>query len=178
MVADFGRCLVAVKAVSVFHDEFAAAHQTKARATLVAKFGLDLVQVLGQLFVAFDVLAHHIRHDFFAGRLNDEIAAVAVFDAQQLGPVGGETPGFLPQFRWLNDRHCHFNSASAVHLFPHNRFNLANHTQPHGHIAVNASAQFFDQTCARHELMAGDFSVAGRFFQGGDEELGGFHGLL
>ena len=82
MVADFGGCLVAVEAVSVFHDEFAAAHQTKARATFVAKLRLNLIQVLRQLFVAFDVLAHHISHDFFAGGLNDEIAAVPVLDAQ------------------------------------------------------------------------------------------------
>ena len=42
---------IGVKAVGVFHDEFAAAHQAETRPDLITKLGLDLVQIERQLAV-------------------------------------------------------------------------------------------------------------------------------
>ena len=96
---------------------------------------------------------------------------MAVLDAQQLGTHLLETAGFLPELGRLNHRHGHFNGAGAVHFFAHDGFDLADHAQAHGHVVVNAGAQFFDHAGAHHELVADDFSVGGCFFERGNEEL-------
>ena len=173
-------CAVAVfvEGVGVLHGELAPTHQAKARTALVAELGLNLVQVLGQLLVAFELLARDVGDDFFAGGLNHEIAPMAVLDAQQLGAHLVKAAGFLPQLSGLHHRHGHFNGTSAVHFFAHDGFDLAHHAQPHGHIAIDPGAQLFDHAGARHQLVADDLGVRGGFFQGRDKKLGGFHGEM
>ena len=73
---------IAVKAVRVFHDELASAHQTEAWTALVAELGLYLVEIFRQLFVAAQLLARNVGHHFFAGGLHHVVAVVPVFDAQ------------------------------------------------------------------------------------------------
>ena len=125
MVADFGSVDVAVKAVGVFHGEFTPTHQAKAGSALIPEFGLDLVQVFGQLLIAFDLLAHDVGHHLFAGGLDHVIAFVPVFDPQQFGAHLLEAPGFLPQLCGLHHRHGDLDGTRAVHLFAHDRFDLA-----------------------------------------------------
>jgi len=100
---------------------------------------------------------------------------VAVLDAQQLGPHGVETPGLLPQLSWLHDGHAQLHGARAVHFFTHDGFDLADHAQAQRHVVVDTGAQFLDEAGAQHELVAHHFSVGRGFFEGGNEELGGFH---
>ena len=178
LIAPFGARFVAVEAVGVLHDEFAPAHQAKARAALVAELGLDLVEVLGQLLVAAQVLPRDVGHGFFAGRLHDEIALVPIPHAQQLGAHGLKAAALGPQLARLDHRHHAFDGAGAVHLLAHDGLDLADHAQAHGHVGVDAGAQLLDHAGARHELVTDDFGVGGRFFQGADVELGGFHGGL
>ena len=178
LVAHFGGGLVAVKAVGVLHDELAPAHQAKARTAFVAEFGLDLVHVFWQLLVTADILAHHVGDDFLAGRLDHEVAAVPVLDAQHLRAHLVKAAGFLPEFGGLDHWHGHFDGASAVHFFAHDGLDLADDAQAHRHVVVDTGAQFFDQAGAHHQLMADDFGVSGGFLEGGNKELGGFHGLF
>ena len=103
---------------------------------------------------------------------------MAVFDAKQLIAHGVKAISFLPIFSRLNHGHGHFYRACAVHFLTHNGFYLAYDAQTHGHVSVDACTQFFDHTGAHHQLVAGDFSVGWGFFEGGDEELRGFHGGL
>ena len=98
LVASLGGRHVAVKAVGVLHGELAPAHQTKTWAALVAELGLDLVEVFGQLLVAANFLAGDVGDDFFARGLHDEVTAVSVFDAQQLGAHFFKASGLLPKF--------------------------------------------------------------------------------
>ena len=77
----------------------------------------------------------------------------------------------MPQLGGLNDGHRHFNCTGLVHLVAHDGLDLANHAHPHRHVVVNARAQLFDQTGARHQLVAGDFCVGRGFFQGGNVKL-------
>ena len=81
----------------------------------------------------------------------------------------------MPKLRGLDHGHGELDCASFVHLFAHDGFDLADHTQAHGHVVVNTGAELFDEAGAHHELVAHDFCVSGCFFEGGDEELGGFH---
>jgi hypothetical protein len=48
--------------------------------------------------------------------------------------------------------------------------------RPIGMYAVDAGAELLDHARARHQPVAGDLGVRGRFLEGGDQELGGFHG--
>ena len=103
---------------------------------------------------------------------------MTVFDAQQLGAHRFKAAGFLPEFGRLNDRHAHFDGTCPIHFLANNGFDLADHTQAHGHVVVNAGPQFFDQAGTHHQLVADDFCVGRGFLEGGNEELGGFHGLF
>ena len=38
--------------------------------------------------------------------------------------------------------------------------------------------EFLDHAGAHHQFMAGDLGVGGGFFEGGDQELGGFHRVI
>ena len=178
LVAELGAGSVFVKAVGVFHDELAPAHQTKTGAALVAEFGLNLVKVFGQLLIAAQILPRNVSNHFFAGRLNYKLVIVAVLNAQQLGAHFLEAPCFLPQLGRLHDGHGAFNRACAVHLLAHNGLNLANHAQAHRHIGINTCAQTLDKTSAHHQLVANDFGIGRRIAQGGEVELRSFHGRV
>ena len=178
LVTLLGRIAVAVKTVGVLHDELAPTHQAKTGTTLVTELGLNLVEIFRQLLVTAQFLLGNISDHFLGGGLNHEVSAMAVFDAQQLGAHLVEAPGFLPQLGGLHHRHGHLNSLRAVHFFAHDGLNLADHTQAHGHVGVDASAEFFDHAGAHHQLVTGDFGVGRGFFEGGNQELGGFHALV
>ena len=45
LVADKGGFVIGVKAIGIFHDEFARAHEAKARADFIAEFGLYLIKI-------------------------------------------------------------------------------------------------------------------------------------
>ena len=160
--------MVAVKAVGIFHDELTATHQTKTRTTLVTEFGLNLVEVLRQLFVAAKLLSRHIGDDFLAGGLHHKVTAMTVLDAQELRAHLFKATGLLPQLSRLHHRHGHFNGASAIHFLAHDGFYFANDAQAHRHVVVNTSAQAFDHAGAHHQLMTDHLGVGRRLFQGGN----------
>src|ERR1051325_1205278 len=87
---------VRMKAVGVLHDEFAPAHESEARPHLVAKFGLDLIQIERQLAVRAHDAAHEIGDDLFVRGTETEIALVAVFEAKELLAVNLPTAALLP----------------------------------------------------------------------------------
>ena len=154
VIGDLQRSGVCVEGVGVLHDEFAAAHQAEARADFVTEFGLDLVQVDWQLFVAVQLVAAQVGDHFFVGRAHAELATVAVFKAQQFRAVLFPTAGLLPQLSWLDTRHQHFQSACSVHFFANNGFGLAHDPQAHGQPGVEARSKFANHACAQHQLMA------------------------
>jgi hypothetical protein len=114
--------------------------------------------------------------DFLVGRADDEVALVAVLEAQQFRAVFRSAPGFFPQFEGLYCRHQQFDGPGAVHFLAHDVFDLAQHAQAHRHPGVDATRQATDQSGAQHQLVADDFGVGGSFLEGGDEELAGAHG--
>ena len=169
------RGIVGMEGISVFHDELARAHHAEARAHFVAEFGLDVVKVFRQLFVAVDFFAHDVGDDFLAGRAHAEIAVVAVFQAQQFFTVKFPAAGFLPQLGRLHHRHQQLHATRARHFFAHDVFDFAQHAQPHRHPSIKAGRVGFNQTGANHQLVAGKRGFGRGFFQGGNEKLAGFH---
>ncbi|MCY1551193.1 hypothetical protein D9M68_875060 [compost metagenome] len=101
---------------------------------------------------------------------------MAVLDAQQLGPHLVKAPGFLPELGRLHHRHRQLDGASTVHLFAHDEFHLLDHAQAHGHVAVDAGAELLDHAGAGHELVVDHLRIGRGFLEGGNKELGGFHG--
>ncbi len=79
--------------------------------------------------------------------------------------------GFLPKFSRLHDRHQQFNGARSIHFFADNAFNFTEGAKTHRHDVVDASGQFFNHAGAKHQFLANDFSVCGRFLHGGNKKL-------
>ena len=103
-----------MEGISVFHDKLARTHHTKARTYFIAEFGLDVVKVFWQLFVAVDFFSHDVGNDFFASRAHAEIAVMTVFQAQQFFTVKLPAAGFLPQFGRLYHRHQQLHATRAA----------------------------------------------------------------
>ena len=177
LITGLGADLVAVKAVGIFHDELATTHQAKAWAPLIAELGLNLIEIFGQLFVAAQVLTGDVGHHLLAGGLDDEIPLVAVADAQQFGAHLVKAPGFLPVLGGLDHGHRQLDRTGTVHFLSNNGFHLVDDAQPHRHVRVDARAQLFDHARPGHELVADHLGIGGRFFESGNEELRGFHGM-
>ena len=97
--------LVRIEGIGILHDELARAHHPEAGTNLVAELGLDVIEVDRQLLVALQFPARDIRDHLFGGRLDHEVALMAVLDAQQVGAVFVPASGFLPQLGGLHDRH-------------------------------------------------------------------------
>ena len=73
--------------IRVFHDEFARAHHAETRAHFIAKLGLNLIKIRGQLFVAFNLVADQIGDDLLVRRAETEGAVVAILQAREFGAV-------------------------------------------------------------------------------------------
>jgi hypothetical protein len=75
----------------------------------------------------------------------------------------------------LHRRHQQLDCPRAVHLFAHDRLDLANRPQPDRQVVVDAAGHAPDHAGAHHQFVADDFRVSGSFLQGADKETGGFH---
>ena len=76
------RRAVYIERVCILHDELAAAHQSKTWPDLVAKLGLDLVEIERHLAIAFYLPSHHVGNNFFMGWAHAEAPLLAVLKAQ------------------------------------------------------------------------------------------------
>jgi hypothetical protein len=84
------------KAVGVFHDELATAHQAKAGTELVAELVLNVVQVDGKLLVGTQLIANQGGHGLLMRGAQHELAAVAVIKAHELLAIGVDAAGLAP----------------------------------------------------------------------------------
>lgn len=166
---------VAVEGVCVLHREFAAAHDAETRTALVTELGLDLVEIDGQLLVRANFSAGDVGHHLLRRRLHDEVALVAILEAQQLVAHLVPAAGLLPQLARLHHRHQHLHRAGGVHFLTHDLLDLADHAQTHGHVRIEARAKLLDHAGTHHQLVRDDLRVSGRFLERGNEELGRFH---
>ena len=178
LIGRLKRGVVGMEGISVFHDELARAHHTETRAHFVAEFGLDMVKVFRQLFVAVDFFAYDVGNNFFTGWTHAEIAVMTVFQAQQFFTIKLPAAGFLPQLGRLYHRHQQLHATCAGHFFAHDIFNFAQYAQTHRHPSIKTGCVGFDQTGTNHQLVAGKCGFGRSFFKGGNEELGGFHGVF
>ena len=167
---------VPVEGVGILHRELAPAHHPKTWTTFVAKLRLNLIEILGQLAVAAQLLAGDVGDDLFGRGLDHEVAAMPVLEPQQLLAHALEPTGFFPQLGRLHHGHAQLDAPGFVELVTDDVLDLADAAQAHGHVGIQARTQLLDQTGTHHQLVADDFGIGRSFFERGDEELRGFHG--
>ena len=167
---------IGVKRIAVLHDEFAPAQDAEAGTALVAELGLDLVEVLRQRAVALQLAARQVGDGLLGGRLQHEVALVAVLEAQELRPVGLPAARLLPQLGGLHHRHRQLDRAGAVHLLAHDSLDLVQHAHAERQPGVDAGRQAPDQAGAQHQPVARYLGLGRHFLQRGDEKPAGSHG--
>jgi hypothetical protein len=178
-VGVFEAGFVGVERVAVFHDEFATAHEAEAGADFVAEFGLDLVEVDGELAVGADEVADDGGDDFFVGGAEGLGAVLAIgegeHDAFGLG-VGVPATGFLPEFSGLELGEEAFEGSGGVHFFADDLGDFAQDAEHEGEVGVEAAAQATDVAGPQEQFVAWDFGFCGVFTQGDQQHLGQSHG--
>ena len=80
---------VGVKAVAIFHDELAHAHQAPTGTRLVAELGLNLIDHQGELAVGIDLLACQSRHALLMRHGKHHVVPGAILEAQERRPGRG-----------------------------------------------------------------------------------------
>ncbi len=175
LIIQSGSGFIPVEAVRIFHDEFAAAHQSKAWTDLVAEFGLDLIEIQRHLPVGANFPAEEIGDHFLVCRPEAEIALVPVLEPEQLLAIEVPASGFSPQLRRRGDGHEQFLRSRPIHLFANDAFDFTEHSQAQREIGVDSGRDLPDQAGAQHEAMADRFSLAWIFSQCGDKGFGNAH---
>ena len=167
--------LIRMKGVGIFHQKLPCAHDAKAGADFIPEFGLNLIEIGGQLLVTAQLIADQVGNDFLVGWAEAEGAVVTILHSQQFRPVLFPATGLLPEFRRLGHRHQDFHGAGPVHLFADNGLHFAQHPQSQRQPVVEPGGQLADHAGANHQLMADDFGIGRGFFLGSDQKLTGTH---
>ena len=165
-----------MEAVGILHQELAGTHDTEARAHLVAELQLDLIEIHWQLLVAAQFAASQVRDHFLVGGAVDEFTLMAVLEAQQFRAKLPPAATFLPQFGGLRGRHQHLQSASAIHFFPDDVFDLPQYLKAHRQPGVLAGGEAADEPRAEHELVGNDLRFGRHFLEVGNGVGGKAHG--
>ena len=175
----FQGSLVQVEGVGILHEKLPGAQHAEAGPGFIAKLGLYLVVIDGQLFVASKLATGEIGDDLLVGWPETEIALVSILDLQQQALVVlAPASGFVPEFSRLDDRQHDFLCAGSIHLLTNDVLYLLQYTQSHGHPAVDARCELANQAGPDHQLMANDFRVCRCLFQGGNGVFGSSHSCL
>ncbi len=170
------RVLVGVEGVCILHDELARAHHAETRPHLVAEFRLDVVEIEWKLLVALDLLARDVGDDFLGCGLDDEVALMAVLQAQELRAVLVPAARLLPQLCRLDDRHQELDGSGCVHFLAHHRLDLAQNAQAERKPRVDAGCEPLDHARAQHQPVAGELGLGRRFLERRQEILRYAHG--
>ena len=155
-----------MKGIGILHQKFAGAHHAEARADFVAELELNLIEIDRQLLVAAQFAPRYLGDDFLMGGPIDELAVVAILEAQQFRAVLGPAARFLPQFRRLDGRHAQFQGARAVHFFAHDAFHFAQGAQAERQPDIESRRETADHAGPQHQPVADDFGVGGHLFEG------------
>ena len=170
-VTDLGPRLIRIETVGVLHAEFPAAHHPEPRPYLVAKLGLDLVEISRELPVCLDPVADQIGNHLLMGRPETVFPVMAIAKAQQFLAVMDPAVRFLPELGRLNHRQEHLLGPGPVHLLADNLLDLADHPVSQGEIGIDPAGQFPNHACPDHELMTGKFRIGRDLPSRGQEHL-------
>ena len=168
--------LIGMEGVGILHNEFAPAHQAEAGPDLIAKLGLNLIEVHRQLFIGAQLAANKVTDHFFVRWPQAGLMVMTVAEAEQFRAVFLHAPRSLPQFARLHHRHQKLMAACVIHLFAHDGFNTAQHAQPNRQEVVDAGGDTADIPGPEQQSMGNHFGIGRIVTQGRNEKSGISHG--
>ncbi len=163
------RGFVDIEAVGILHQEFAAAHDAEARALLVAELPRDLIEVQRQVAVGPHGGAEDVGDHFLGGGAVQQIALMAVLDAQHLLAIVVVTAGFAPQVSQLQGRHQQLHRAGLQHFLFDDALDLAQDAQAQGQPGIDAGGFLADHGAAQHQAVRDDLRLGGVFLEQGQK---------
>ena len=171
-------CFVPVEGVGVLHRELAHAQQTGARAWLVAKLGLDLIEHCRQLPVTLDILLDQVGHDLLVGHAQHHVPVVAIPKARHVAADLIPAARLLPQLGRMYHGQGHLLAADGIHLSTKDLFDLLFGAQRQREKIKNPSGDLVNHAGTHHQLVADHVGVSGHFAQGLKKQLGKTHRKL
>ena len=172
-----GAIPVHVEIVAVLHQELAAAHHPESRPHLVPELPLDMIERERKVAVGTHMAAEDVRDQFLVGRAVDEVAPVAVLDAQHFLAIVVVAPRFLPECRGLQRRHQQRNVAGTLLLLMDDPLDALKHPQAERHPGVDSGGCLTDHPRPQHQPVADDLGLGRRFLQHRKEVSGHSHEL-
>ena len=153
------RGLVDVEGIGILHQEFAAAHHAETRTLLVAEFPLDMIEIERQALVGLHIGAKDLGDHFLVGRPIQQLALVAVGDAQHFRTIGIVAAAFAPQVGQLQRRHQQFDGAGAVLFLADDLLDLLQHPQAQRQPGIDAGRFLPHHARAQHQAMRDDLGL-------------------
>ena len=161
---------VAVEAVGVLHDELARSQHPGARPRLVALFGLEVIEDLGQVAVGANLARHVEGHVLLVCHRQHEIGAAPVLQPEDLVDVVAARS--LPELGGLEHRHQQLGRSDRVELLADDLLRLAMGAPAGGEPGPHARADLARQPGA-HEQPVGRRLGVGRRLPQSWEEIAG-----
>ena len=169
VVGSAGGSLVDIEGIGVLHQELPPAHHPEPGAALVAELPLDVVEVLRQVLVALHVGPEDFGDHLFGGGPIEQVALVAVGDAQHLVAIIVIAPALAPQVGQLQGGHQHLDGAGPVHFLADDLLDLLQDPKAERQPGIDSRRFLTDHSGAQHQLVRGDLGVGGRLTQRGNE---------
>ena len=165
VVGALGGFEIQIEGIGVLHEELAPPHDAKPRPDLVAEFPLDMVEILRQIPVTANIVAHDLGDLFFVGRAVEHVAAVAVLEAQHLRSVRIVAPAFAPEIGELHGGHENSLRAGVLHFLVNDVLDPAKDPEAERQPGIDAGACLADHAGAQHQPVRDDLRFRRRFLE-------------
>ena len=160
--------LVAVERICVLHDELAQTQQASARSGLIALLDREVIEQLGQLPIARDLL--RVERDGLLVRHRQYVlASCTILKSKELLNVIALRQ--LPELERREHRHEHLLPADRVHLLADDLDDLLMYTPAEREKCPHARGDLADVPATHEELVRDRLGVSRSFAQGRNEQL-------
>ena len=109
--------------------------------------------------------AKNLGDHFLVGRPVEQLALVAIADAQHLGAICVVTPALAPEIGELQRRHQQLDRAGAIHLLAHDALDVLQHREAERQPRIDAGRFLADHAGAQHQPVRDDLRLGRRFLQ-------------
>ena len=166
-----GEALVGeVERVGVLHEELAPAQDARPRPRLVAVLRLDLVEDHRVVPVGAVLPLDELGEQLLVGGTEQVVAALAVLEPEDVGPVLGPAAGGLVGLARQQRGQVDLLGADGVHLLAHDLLDAPQHLQPQRQPRVDARGDAADVAGADEQLVARHLGVGRVVAEGAQEQ--------
>ncbi len=175
VVRAFAGRLVEVEGIGVLHVELAPAHDAEAGPLLVPELPLHVVEVQRQAPVAVHIGPEDLGDHLLVGGPVEQLALVAVLDAQHLSAIVVIASGLAPQVGQLQGGHEQLHGPGPVHLFADDLLDLLQHAEAQRQPGVDPGGLLAEHARPQHQPMRHDLRFGRRLLQDRQEITGQAH---